>query len=120
VAPTVAYYGAMDPRALWQAGGATALFIAAFGAAGYATRRDLTGVARVSFWALVALIAAGLVAIALPFIAARDTARQFSAARQLEPTLQHPVVSSTAGSVRPAGARVRTYAGRSPLPVRND
>jgi hypothetical protein len=49
VAPTVAYYGAMDPRALWQAGGATALFIAAFGAAGYATRRDLTGVARVSF-----------------------------------------------------------------------
>ena len=28
VAPTVAYYGSMDPRALWQAGGATALFIA--------------------------------------------------------------------------------------------
>jgi FtsH-binding integral membrane protein len=37
VAPTVAYYGSMDPRALWQAGGATALFIAGFGAAGYAT-----------------------------------------------------------------------------------
>ena len=37
----------MDPRALWQAGGATALFIAGFGAAGYATRRDLTAVARV-------------------------------------------------------------------------
>ena len=29
VAPTVAYYGSMDPQALWQAGGATALFIAA-------------------------------------------------------------------------------------------
>ena len=28
VAPTIAYYGAMDPRALWEAGGATALFIA--------------------------------------------------------------------------------------------
>jgi modulator of FtsH protease len=56
VAPTVAYYGSMDPQALWQAGGATALFIAAFGAAGYATRRDLAPVARVSFWALVALI----------------------------------------------------------------
>ena len=41
VAPTVAYYGSMDPTALWQAGGATALFIAGFGAAGYATRRDL-------------------------------------------------------------------------------
>ena len=30
VAPTVAYYGSMDPQALWQAGGATALFIAGF------------------------------------------------------------------------------------------
>jgi len=63
VAPTVAYYGSMDPRALWQAGGATALFIAGFGAAGYATRRDLTVVARVCFWALVALIAFGIVLI---------------------------------------------------------
>ena len=63
VAPTVAYYGSMDPRALWQAGGATALFIAGFGAAGYATRRDLAPIARVSFWALVALIAFGIVLI---------------------------------------------------------
>jgi len=63
VAPTVAYYGGMDPRALWQAGGATALFIAAFGAAGYATRRDLAVLARVCFWALLALIAAGIVLI---------------------------------------------------------
>jgi modulator of FtsH protease len=63
VAPTIAYYGSMDPQALWQAGGATALFIAGFGAAGYATRRDLTVVARVCFWALVALIAVGIVLI---------------------------------------------------------
>ena len=63
VAPTVAYYGSMDPQALWEAGGATALFIAAFGAAGYATRRDLTAIARVCFWALVALIVAGIVLI---------------------------------------------------------
>jgi uncharacterized protein len=63
VAPTITYYGSMDPRALWEAGGATALFIAAFGAAGYATRRDLTAVARVSFWALLALIVAGIVLI---------------------------------------------------------
>jgi len=63
VAPTVAYYGSMDPRALWEAGGATALFIAGFGAAGYATRRDLTAIARVSFWALVALIVFGIVLI---------------------------------------------------------
>jgi len=51
VAPTVAYNGSMDPRALWMAGGATALFIAGFGSAGYATRRDLAPVARVCFWA---------------------------------------------------------------------
>ena len=63
VAPTVAYYGSMDPRALWQAGGATALFIAGFGAAGYATRRDLSALARVLFWALVALIVFGIVLI---------------------------------------------------------
>src|SRR6516165_2881961 len=63
VAPTVAYYGSMDPQALWQAGGATALFIAAFGAAGYATRRDLAPVVRVCFWALVALIVVGIVLI---------------------------------------------------------
>ncbi len=61
MAPTIAYYGSMDPRALWQAGGATALFIAGFGAAGYATRRDLSAIARIGFWALVALIVAGLV-----------------------------------------------------------
>jgi len=63
VAPVVAYYGSMDPRALWQAGGATALFIAGFGAAGYATRRDLTAIARVCFWALLALIVAGIALI---------------------------------------------------------
>jgi FtsH-binding integral membrane protein len=63
VAPTVAYYGSMHPQALWQAGGATALFIAGFGAAGYATRRDLTAIARVGFWALLALIAFGIVLI---------------------------------------------------------
>jgi FtsH-binding integral membrane protein len=63
VAPTIAYYGSMDPRALWEAGGATALFIAGFGAAGYATRRDLTAIARACFWALVALIVAGIALI---------------------------------------------------------
>ena len=62
-APTLAYYASADPGALWQAGGATALFIAGFGAAGYATRRDLTAIARVGYWALVALIAFGVVLI---------------------------------------------------------
>jgi uncharacterized protein len=48
---------------LWQAGGATALFIAGFGAAGYATRRDLSAIARICFWALLALIVFGIVLI---------------------------------------------------------
>ena len=60
---TLAYYASMNSRALWQAGAATALFIAAFGAAGYATRRDLTAIARVAFWALLALIVFGIVLI---------------------------------------------------------
>ena len=63
VAPVLAYYASVDPAALWQAGGATALFIAGFGAAGYATRRDLSAIARVCFWALLALIVFGIVLI---------------------------------------------------------
>ena len=63
VAPTLVYYANTDPQALWQAGAATALFVAAFGAAGYATRRDLTALARLCFWALVALLIFGIVLI---------------------------------------------------------
>jgi FtsH-binding integral membrane protein len=63
LAPTLAYYATVNPQAVWQAGGATALFIAGFGAAGYATRRDLTMLARVSFFALIALIIFGIVLI---------------------------------------------------------
>ena len=63
VAPTLAYYASVNPQALWQAGGATALFIAGFGAAGYATRRDLSAIARACFWALLALIVFGIVLI---------------------------------------------------------
>jgi modulator of FtsH protease len=62
-APLIGYYASADPRALWQAGGATALFIAGTGAAGYATRRDLTAIARACSWALVALIVFGVVLI---------------------------------------------------------
>jgi FtsH-binding integral membrane protein len=63
LAPTLSYYASMDPRILWQAGGATALFMAGFGAAGYATRRDLSALARISFFALIALIIFGIVLI---------------------------------------------------------
>jgi modulator of FtsH protease len=63
VAPTLVYYASTDPQALWQAGAATALFVAGFGAAGFATRRDLTALARICFWALLALIVFGIVLI---------------------------------------------------------
>ena len=62
-APTFAYYLSADPRAVWLASGATALFVAGFGAAGFATRRDLSGLAQVLVWALLALIAFGIVTI---------------------------------------------------------
>jgi modulator of FtsH protease len=62
-APTIAYYADANPQILWQAGGATALFIAGFGAVGYATRRDLSAYARVLFWALIGLIVYGIVLI---------------------------------------------------------
>jgi FtsH-binding integral membrane protein len=61
VAPTVAYYVGADPGAVWLAGGATALFVAGVGAAGYAIRRDLAPLARSLFWALLALIGFGIV-----------------------------------------------------------
>ncbi|MGZ6589874.1 MAG: Bax inhibitor-1/YccA family protein, partial [Solirubrobacteraceae bacterium] len=63
VAPTVGHYAGADPQAVYEAGGATALFIAAVGAAGYATRRDLSAYVRYFFWALVALIAFGIVLV---------------------------------------------------------
>ena len=63
MAPTLSYYASVNPEALWQAACATALFIAGFGAAGYATRRDLSALARLSFWALIALIAFGILLI---------------------------------------------------------
>lgn len=60
---TLDYYTSTDPKAVWQAGIATALFIAGFGAGGYATRRDLAVVARICFWALLALIGFGIIVI---------------------------------------------------------
>ena len=63
VAPVIADYANGDPAALWQAAGATAAFVAALGSYGYATSRDLSSWGRALFWALLALIVFGLVAI---------------------------------------------------------
>jgi FtsH-binding integral membrane protein len=63
VAPVIHVYAKADPAALWQAAGATAATVAALGAIGYATRRDLSSWARFLFWALLALIVFGVVLI---------------------------------------------------------
>lgn len=61
--PLLNGYASADPSALWQAAGATAAFVAILGSVGYATRRDLSSWARTLFWAIVALITFGVVAI---------------------------------------------------------
>lgn len=63
VSVTINYYSATDPTAVRQAFGATALFVGALGAGGYATRRDLSFLYRFLFWMLLALILAGIVLI---------------------------------------------------------
>jgi FtsH-binding integral membrane protein len=63
IAPILSYYASAEPQVLWQAGGATALFIGGFGAYGYATRRDLAPLARWFFWGLIGLVLIGIVAI---------------------------------------------------------
>ena len=62
-APAIGGYMGADPNAVWTAGAATALFVAGFGAVGYATRRDLSGLARTFLWALIALIVFGIVLV---------------------------------------------------------
>ncbi len=61
--PVINYYAKTNPSAVWQAAGATGAFVASLGAAGYATRRDLSPYYRIFFWALVALLVFGVVAI---------------------------------------------------------
>lgn len=63
VAPVIAYYAKTNPAAVWQATGATGAFTAGLGSIGYATRRDLSPYYRFFFWALLALIVFGFVAI---------------------------------------------------------
>jgi FtsH-binding integral membrane protein len=63
VGPVLAYYANDDPSVLWQAAGATAAFTVGLGAVGYASRRDLSVYARTFFFALLALLAFGLIAI---------------------------------------------------------
>lgn len=63
VATTINYYAETDPVAVRQAFGATALFVGVLGAGGYATRRDLSSLYRLAFFALLGLLVAGIVLI---------------------------------------------------------
>ena len=63
VSSTINYYATTDPTAVRQAFAATALFVGGLGAGGYAIRRDLSFLYRFAFWALLALIVAGIVLI---------------------------------------------------------
>jgi FtsH-binding integral membrane protein len=63
VGPVLAVYAKANPDALYQSAGATAAFVAALGAYGYATRRDLSSWARTLFWCLLALIGFGILTI---------------------------------------------------------
>ncbi len=56
-------YAEFEPSAIWQSAGATALFVAGLGSAGYAIRRDLSGYYRLLFFALLALIVFGIVSL---------------------------------------------------------
>ena len=60
---TVHVYATTQPDAVYQAAGATGLFVGGLGAAGYATRRDLSFLYRGLFFALLALIGFGLLTI---------------------------------------------------------
>jgi FtsH-binding integral membrane protein len=61
--PIFAFYANNSPAVLWQATGATGLFVGGLGAYGYATSRDLSSWGRVLFWSLLALILFGIVAL---------------------------------------------------------
>jgi FtsH-binding integral membrane protein len=63
VSTTINYYSEVDPTAVRQAFGATALFVGGLGAGGYAIRRDLSFLYRTAFFLLLGLILAGIVLI---------------------------------------------------------
>ncbi len=68
VSPVLVYYANTNTGVVYQAAAATAGFVGGLGAIGYATRRDLSSWARTIFWALLALIVFGVIAmfVAIP------------------------------------------------------
>jgi modulator of FtsH protease len=63
ISQVVVYYARTDSAAVWDAAGATGLFVGLLGSIGYSTRRDLSGMLRPLFWGFVAVFAFGLIAL---------------------------------------------------------
>lgn len=62
--PTIAHFADLAGQAVVaQAGVLTALFMALMGSVGYLTSKDLSGIGRICFFALIALIVFGIVGI---------------------------------------------------------
>jgi FtsH-binding integral membrane protein len=68
VSSVIVYYVKTNPGVVWQAAGATGLFMAALGTYGFSTRRDLSAVGKWSYRALWVVIGFGLITffIAIP------------------------------------------------------
>jgi FtsH-binding integral membrane protein len=107
IAPVLNYYLNAEPGIVYQAAACTAGFIGLMGAAGYATRRDLSVYARAFFWALVGLIVLGIVMafVAIPggnliycilglVIFAFFTAFDFQRLRHADMTMAVPIAAS--------------------------
>jgi FtsH-binding integral membrane protein len=63
VSPIIVYYAKTDPGVVYQAAGATALFVGALGSFGYMTRKDLSGWIRPLMYAFFAVFIFGIVAL---------------------------------------------------------
>src|SRR3954454_6329306 len=63
IGSTIKWFAENEPQAVWQGAGANAPTVGGPGCYGYATRRDLSGLYRGLFWALLALIVFGVVLI---------------------------------------------------------
>jgi FtsH-binding integral membrane protein len=63
ISPVIVYYAHSNPGVVYQAAGATAGFVALLGAAGYATRRDLSVYYRAVFIAFIVVLVFGLIAL---------------------------------------------------------
>ena len=63
VSPVIVFYAKTDPGVVYQAAGATALFVALLGTIGYTTRKDLAPYMKFFFIAFIAVFVFGLIAL---------------------------------------------------------